>query len=210
MATSSIKVDVSTGKLNRDLRAKVKRLKNPGFFYGGVYRLMREWVRSEFAQGGYRSPTTGSISPWKRPDAFGTRPVSLPMDFTGALSAAWSGSGPARVGGWNRGSAWVGLRAGSKVGVYGIPLRGGSSPSSLQTSDIIIRPKPPPGKYGLPRMFWFLGMTYKVWISPKRLHEGLRVKRRHHAHFHGRYFYGLLGRMADRYFKDGVLKVPKP
>ena len=142
--------------------------------------LMRKSVRKEF-----RSQTWDGVhggGSWQKQKKFGNRPKSKTMQRSRQLLNSWL-SGVTKV---TKDSAEIQGSARSRSSAstgfeYGTWLRGGGGLSIPSRVNLIVRAKAI-GAKGLPKMFWYLGMRFGVWIKPKKLlTEGLCVPTRPHG-----------------------------
>ena len=138
-----------------------------------VAAAIRRPIAEEFA-GGFHYTRTGSRERWQPVPAFGTRPATVPPlgGPSGSLARAWAGG----QGGYqkiNPRSATIGVNL-----PFAEVHRGGARGQKRVTR---IRAKKI-GAKGLPAMWWFLGMTFGVWLNPdKLLADGVAVPSRPHA-----------------------------
>lgn len=165
-----------TVKRNTPLLDRARRvLSNPmGEGRGAALQEeLRASVKQEFRQHGWSRPS-GGVDRWKEALPFGKKPEGEPLGGEGGfLARAWAGG--------QYGFAFVNRdRAGIGVVHPAAPMHRGGRDTDAGHRKTIIRPRKY-GKNGVPAMFWYLGLRYGAWISPRRLERGLEVPSRPHA-----------------------------
>jgi len=139
----------------------------------GMISALRASVAREFAQVGWSRPE-GGVDRWKETLPFGNRPEKVPLGGSGGtLARAWAGG----TGGFTYTEP---TRAGIGVSLPYAAMHRGGRGTEAGGKVTIIRPKKY-SKGGLPAMFWYLGLKFGAWISPKKLERGLEVPSRPHA-----------------------------
>jgi phage gpG-like protein len=135
--------------------------------------VMRSSVASEFREHQWLTPDGGALR-WKETLPFGDRPEKEPLGGpSGTLARAWAG-GPSGF------STIDPQRAAIGISHPGAAMHRGGSGTDARERVTIVRPRKT-GAKGLPSMFWYLGLTFGAWISPRRLERGLEIPSRPHA-----------------------------
>lgn len=153
--------------------------------------LIRASVAREFS-GGYWASPAGDV-PWRPTQPFGTRDVVGTMISTGALRTALTTGGGGGFTRFEGNSVSVGVDG--EVFPYASILRGGSA--VISTEPLTIKPiakisrsnrtrdrkrdasgrfKEGPVSYVRQfKMWWYLGLTFGVWLSEAKLREGIKL-----------------------------------
>jgi len=131
-------------------------------------KAIRAAIAEEFSRGAER--TDAGFRPWAKSHDFGTRKAANPPlgGTAGRFAKAWAGG----AGGFSIITP-VAITLGSRLP--------GAAMHRGDLGDVVtIRPKKT-GAQGQPAMRWKLGRSFGVWISARRLREGLKVPARPHA-----------------------------
>lgn len=131
-------------------------------------RAIREAIAEEFSRGAER--TDFGFRPWKKSHDFGTRKAKNPPlgGTSGRFAKAWAG-----------GAGSITSVKPTEI-ILGSRLPGAAMHRGDLGEVVTIKAKAT-GANGLPAMFWKLGRSFGVWISPGKLRSGLHVPARPHA-----------------------------
>jgi hypothetical protein len=191
-----------------------ERISNPGPMLKAAVPLIRDSAAREFLSQSWFAPN-GAVRPWTPTQPFGDRlgggdskgpgkGTKKTMIDSGGLFEAIQGTGPGSVVviTANRVSVGVDLSAFP----YAPILRGGVG-ADIDLSPAVIRPtKKVAGAGGSFvrqwAMFWFLGLTFGVWLSEAKLREGIVLPRRPYLTANPA-LTKRLAAMAERYLLQG-------
>ena len=211
-------VRIDRAKLARLIGAPRDRLANPRPILNAAIKEIRYSVANEFNSQSW-FPPSGGARPWALTQPFGNRLGSgnslgkgkgtkKTLIDTGAYFRALMGTGPGGIARITANRVVVGVELATFP--YAAFLRGGVG-AYISLAPLIIRPRKrvatrhAGGSYVRQwALWWYLGLTYGVWLSEQKLREGLKLQPRPHLTANP-VLTAKLRRLALKYFLAGKL-----
>jgi len=196
---SGIQVRVNVADFDRVAGGITSRLGDlSGFLREKAVPIIRNSIAAEFLNQEWRKPN-GGRDPWRPLVPFGNRSGASPgvlaggqhkpLINSGALFNAWTGQGSGGLVKIGPRSVVVGVQ--KSAFPFAEYLRGGVA-GRIRTSPLLIFPEKRVAGGGQSKdrksswvrqwaLWWFLGLTYGVWLREQTLRDGMKLHPRPHA-----------------------------